>query len=76
MAIEQDKLNAILHKAFPEADIQINDLAGDGDHYQLLIADKSFAGKSKIAQHKEVYKALNGKMGGELHALQIKTSIK
>ena len=57
----------------PDAEIFIEDLAGDDNHYSATIKSKAFAGKSKIEQHKLVYKALNGKMGNELHALQLNT---
>lgn len=76
MAIEERELQQMLKEAFPDADVKITDLVGDGDHYQLEIADKSFAGKSKVMQHKAVYDALKGKMGGDLHALALKTQIK
>ncbi|MCH9853184.1 MAG: BolA family transcriptional regulator [Alphaproteobacteria bacterium] len=73
MAIDKDTLQNLLKTAFPEALITITDLAGDGDHYGLEIADKAFAGKSRVQQHQLVYQALGGKMGGDLHALAIKT---
>ncbi len=73
MAIDKDTLQNLLKTAFPEAEITITDLAGDGDHYSLEIADKIFTGKSRVQQHQLVYQALGGKMGGDLHALAIKT---
>jgi stress-induced morphogen len=76
MAIAENILNGMLIEAFPAAEIKIIDLAGDGDHYEVHIADSSFAGMSKIAQHKLVYQALGDKVGGDLHALALKTSIK
>ena len=57
----------------PDAEITIEDLAGDDNHYSATIKSKAFAGKSKIDQHKIVYKALKGKMGNELHALALNT---
>ena len=57
----------------PDAEISIQDLAGDNNHYSATIKSKIFNGKSKIEQHKMVYKALEGKMGNELHALAINT---
>jgi len=65
-----------LREAFPDAEIQIIDLAGDGDHYKAVIASAAFAGKTRVAQHQAVYAALKGKMGGELHALALETRAK
>ena len=63
----------MVKKAIPDAEIKIEDLAGDENHYSATIKSKIFAGKSKIEQHNLVYKALNGKMGNELHALALNT---
>lgn len=60
-------------EAFPEADITLTDLAGDNDHWQAEIVSEQFRGKTRVAQHQLVYAALKGKMGGELHALALKT---
>lgn len=65
--------NMIL-ETIPDADVRIEDLRGDGDHYAAYIVSPSFIGKSRIQQHQMVYKALQGKMGNELHALAIQTS--
>ena len=65
-----------LREAFPDADIAIEDLAGDGDHYRARIASAAFAGLNRVKQHQLVYAALKGKMGGELHALALETSPK
>jgi stress-induced morphogen len=65
-----------LREAFPDADIQILDLAGDGDHYKAIIASSAFNGKTRVAQHQAVYAALKGKMGGVLHALALETRAK
>ena len=73
MAIKKEKLEEIIKKSFPEASINIVDLAGDDDHFSLEIKSRKFNGLSRIKQHKMVYDALDGKMGGELHALSIKT---
>jgi stress-induced morphogen len=73
MAIEYDKLIMLIRGAFPEAEIKLVDLVGDANHYSLVIRDKSFAGLSRISQHKLVNKALEKYLGDELHALQIKT---
>jgi len=67
-------LEADLRNAFPGADIVIEDLAGDGDHYRAKIVSSAFAGLTRVRQHQLVYAALGGKMGGELHALALETS--
>ncbi len=74
MPLESDTLEKLIKEAFPDAKINIIDLAGDNDHWSAEIISKEFAGKSRIQQHKMVYSSLKGKMGGELHALQLKTS--
>jgi len=74
MAMEASEIEAMIKEAMPDADVRIEDLRGDGDHYAAYITDASFVGKSRVQQHQAVYKALKGKMGGELHALAIQTS--
>jgi stress-induced morphogen len=69
-----EDLEAELREAFPDAQIQIDDLAGDGDHYRAKIVSAQFAGLPRVRQHQLVYAALKGKMGGELHALALETS--
>jgi stress-induced morphogen len=76
MAMQADEIEALLRQAFPDADIEITDLAGDGDHYKAAIASSAFAGKSRVAQHQMVYAALKGRVGGELHALALDTKAK
>ena len=76
MAIEIDHLKKMLAIGLPGADIHIEDLRGDGNHYAAHITYEGFAGRNRVQQHQMVYKALNGIMGGELHALQIHTKIK
>jgi stress-induced morphogen len=66
-------LEAELREAFPDAEIAIEDLAGDGDHYRARITSARFAGLTRIRQHQLVYAALKGKVGGELHALALET---
>lgn len=73
MPMPAEELEAHLREAFPQATISIEDLAGDGDHYRARIADRAFAGLSRVRQHQLVYAALKGKMGGELHALALET---
>lgn len=74
MPMTQDALEAALKAGFPDADIQIQDLAGDGDHYKARIVSTAFVGLPRVRQHQLVYAALGGKMGGELHALALETS--
>lgn len=73
MAMTRDTLDSFLAEAFPEAEIILTDLAGDNDHWQAEIISEQFRGKTRVAQHQMVYAALKGKMGGELHALALKT---
>jgi stress-induced morphogen len=69
-----EELRRYLTEAFPGAEIAIEDLAGDGDHYRARIVSPAFAGLSRVRQHQLVYAALKGRMGGELHALALETS--
>ena len=73
MAMNLKEIEKHIKEALPDASIEIQDLAGDGNHYSAIITSSEFAGKSKIEQHKMVYNSLKGKMGNELHALAIKT---
>ena len=73
MALKSDEIRSLIKEAIPDAEITIQDLAGDENHYSATIKSKVFSGKSKIEQHKLVYKALKGKMGNELHALALNT---
>ena len=74
MAMAAAEIEALIRAALPDASIEIRDLAGDGDHYAAHIVSPAFAGMSRVAQHKLVYNALGGRMGGELHALQLTTA--
>jgi stress-induced morphogen len=74
MAMHAADIEALIKEAFPDAEVDIADLAGDGDHYAATIVSTAFAGKSRVQQHQMVYAALKGKMGGELHALALTTS--
>ena len=79
MAISSEKIKELIIKKFPEADIEIIDTAGDSNHYSATIAAQEFRGKSRVEQHKLVYKALEGAMDGNngvLHALALHTKIK
>ncbi|HST92455.1 MAG TPA: BolA family transcriptional regulator [Brevundimonas sp.] len=73
MPMPAEELRSHLIEAFPDADIVIDDLAGDGDHYRARIVSTAFAGLPRVRQHQLVYAALKGKMGGELHALALET---
>jgi stress-induced morphogen len=74
MPMAAAQLEAELRVAFPDAEIVIEDLAGDGDHYRARIASAAFRGLPRVRQHQLVYAALKGKVGGELHALALETS--
>ncbi|WCR58194.1 BolA/IbaG family iron-sulfur metabolism protein [Wolbachia endosymbiont of Ctenocephalides felis wCfeJ] len=71
MVIAIHELEKIIKQSFPDADVEINDLAGDDDHYHLKITSKHFLGKTKLEQHRMVYKALEGQ---SIHALQLETN--
>ena len=73
MSLKLEEIKSLIESAIPDAEINIEDLAGDNNHYSATIKSKVFSGKSKVEQHKLVYKALNGKMGNELHALSLTT---
>ncbi|WP_292069436.1 BolA family protein [Brevundimonas sp. UBA7534] len=73
MPMSVDTLRQHLEDAFPGAEIAIEDLAGDGDHYRARIVSAAFAGVPRVRQHQMVYAALKGQMGGELHALALET---
>ena len=73
MAMDLNEIEKYIKEAMPDAIIDIQDLAGDGNHYSATVTSAQFAGKSKIEQHKMVYNSLKGRMGNELHALAIKT---
>ena len=75
MPMSVEDLRGHLTEAFPDAEIAIDDLAGDGDHYRARIVSSAFAGLPRVKQHQLVYAALKGKMGGELHALALETSV-
>ena len=74
MPIAQADLEAILRDGFPDAEIKVEDLAGDGDHYKARIVSAAFKGLPRVRQHQLVYAALKGRMGGELHALALETA--
>jgi stress-induced morphogen len=71
--MREEDIVALIKQAFPGAQVTMEDLAGDGDHYKATVIAKEFAGKSRVQQHQMVYAALQGRMGGELHALALTT---
>ena len=73
MALNISEIESVIKEAMHDAVVEIQDLAGDGNHYSATITSSQFSGKSKIEQHKMVYNSLKGRMGNELHALAIKT---
>jgi stress-induced morphogen len=76
MAMSAKEIETAIRAAFPDAEISITDLAGDGDHYSASVASAAFSGKTRVQQHKMVYDALAGRMGSTLHALQLQTKVK
>ena len=75
MAMAADDIAAMIRAALPDAEVTITDLAGDGDHYAAHVVSAAFRGQNRVAQHKAVYAALGGRMGGALHALQLTTAV-
>ncbi|MCB1482774.1 MAG: BolA family transcriptional regulator [Rhodobiaceae bacterium] len=74
MAMEESEIVRLIKAALPDANVSIQDLAGDGDHYAATVVSEAFRGKSRVQQHQMVYQALQGNMGGVLHALALQTS--
>ncbi|WP_341990291.1 BolA family transcriptional regulator [Azorhizobium sp. AG788] len=74
MAMDAGEIERLIKTSFPDAVVDITDLAGDGDHYAATVVSEAFRGKSRVQQHQMVYAALQGNMGGVLHALALKTS--
>ena len=74
MPMPAEQIEALIKASIPDAEVTIRDLAGDGDHYAARVVSSSFAGLSRIKQHQAVYAALGGRVGGELHALQLETA--
>lgn len=75
MAMAGPDIEQLIKAAFPDADVIVTDLAGDGDHYAARVVSHAFVGKSRIQQHQMVYAALKGSMGGALHALALETVV-
>ena len=75
MAMDIEEIERLIKESLPDAEIRIEDLRGDGDHYSAYVASKSFEGLPRVKQHQMVYNALQGRMGNELHALALQTSV-
>lgn len=76
MAMDAAEIERLIKARFPDADVTITDLAGDGDHYAAQVVSSAFKGRSRVQQHQLVYEALGGRMGGVLHALALTTLAK
>ena len=76
MPMEASEIERLIRAKFPDAAVEIRDLAGDGDHFAATVISAAFAGKSRVQQHQMVYDALGGRMGGVLHALKLTTAVK
>lgn len=74
MPMAASDIERLVREAIPDAEVTIRDLAGDGDHYAARVVSASFEGLPRVRQHQRVYAALGGRMGGELHALQLETA--
>ena len=75
MPMAASEIERLIREAIPDAEIEITDLRGDGDHYAARVVSATFAGMPRVRQHQLVYAALGGRMGGELHALQLETAV-
>ncbi len=75
MSMDAAEIEHLIREAMPDAQVRIEDLRGDGDHYAAYVTSQSFKGKSRVQQHQLVYQALKGAMGGQLHALALQTSV-
>lgn len=74
MAMEANEIERLIKESLPDAQVTIEDLRGDGDHYACHVVSSAFTGKNRVQQHQLVYKALQGRMGTELHALALQTA--
>ena len=74
MPMNPSEIESLIKAALPDAQVSIEDLRGDGDHYAAYVVSTAFKGKSRVQQHQMVYQALKGRMGNELHALALQTS--
>ena len=76
MPMAATDIEQLIKQALPDAEVEIDDLRGDGDHYAARVVSRAFAGLTRVKQHQLVYEALDGRMGGELHALALQTVVK
>ena len=75
MAMDASEIESLIRAGIPDAEVRLEDLRGDGDHYAAYVSSPAFRGKSRVQQHQMVYQALQGRMAGALHALAIQTSV-
>jgi len=75
MAMDAGEIKRLIEEALPDAEVTIEDLRGDGDHYAAYVTSSAFEGKSRVQQHQMIYQALQGRMGNELHALALQTGL-
>lgn len=75
MPMDATQIEVLIRQSLPDAQVTIKDLRGDGDHYAARVVSSAFAGKTRVQQHQMVYEALQGRMGGELHALALQTDV-
>ncbi len=74
MPMDPGEIERLIKEALPDAQVALEDLVGDGDHWSATVVSEAFAGKTRVQQHQLIYQALQGRMGGELHALALQTS--
>jgi len=74
MPMDPSEIERLIKAALPDAEVRLEDLVGDGDHWSATIVSEAFTGKTRVQQHQMIYQALRGRMGGELHALALQTS--
>jgi stress-induced morphogen len=74
MPMDPSEIERLIKEALPDAQVALEDLVGDGDHWSATVVSEAFQGKTRVQQHQLIYQALQGKMGGELHALALQTS--
>ena len=74
MPMNPGEIEGLIKQALPDAEVTLEDLVGDGDHWSATVVSPAFKGKSRVQQHQMIYQALGGRMGGELHALALQTS--
>ncbi len=75
MPMNPAEIESLIKEGIPDAKVTIEDLRGDGDHYAAYVVSSAFAGKTRVQQHQMVYQALKGRMGNELHALALQTTV-